>query len=219
MTAHPKIYFVPGLGADRRLFMELRNEGLHFEVLEFIPHLKGESLRDYAHRLAAGIDASQPHILGGVSLGGMMATEIARITQPEKLILISTVKNSREFPFYLKTFRYLPLYRLVSGRFLVRHAPRERRKNLLPAHADALDGMREDADPEFVKWAIGAVLNWRRGGQPEHAVHIHGTKDRLFPGWHMGERVRIKGGSHVMVLTHAAEIVAKIRAHLASTGM
>ena len=82
MAAQPKLYLIPGMGADARLFEGLRREGLEFEVLEFIPPVKGESLREYALRMGERIDTTKPYVLGGQSLGGTMATEIASVLQP-----------------------------------------------------------------------------------------------------------------------------------------
>lgn len=211
MADYPKIYLIPGLGGDYRLFTGLREEGLQFEVLEFIAPVKGESLVEYAGRLSQGIDQSQPFMVGGVSLGGIMALEVARYVSPEKIILISSVKNSREFPFYLQMFRYLPLYRPFSGEFYKKHAPRDSRKGMPAYKYDLLDAMRTDADPVFVKWAVNAVVNWKRRETPENVIHIHGTRDLMFPGMLLGPRHKIPKGRHVMVLSQADEVMALLR--------
>jgi pimeloyl-ACP methyl ester carboxylesterase len=221
---HPKLYFIPGMGADGRLFEGLKREGLEFEVIEFIPPIKGESLREYALRLAEKIDTSKPFVLGGQSLGGVMATEIAQVLKPEKLILISSVKHSREFPFYYKLGRYLPVHRLFSGRWFVQHGPRARVRHLPEWQRDILKGMRRDANAEFVEWAVNAVVNWRSVGASKRlalesgclkvgnidCLHIHGTRDLVLPGVFVRGRIKVRHGQHVMVLTHAKEIVAEI---------
>ncbi|MEM0995614.1 MAG: alpha/beta hydrolase [Bacteroidota bacterium] len=216
MIPHPKIYLIPGLGADGRLFTGLREAGLEFEVLEFIPPHKGESLHDYAGRLAAPIDATQPFIIGGVSLGGILSVEVAFHKRPAQVLLISSVKNSREFPFYFKLNRYLRLHRLFSGKFFKRFAPRDPRRGMAPYKCEILDQMRRDADPWFVQWAVDAVIHWRRKEAPTDTLHIHGTRDLMFPGLLLGERHKIRKGSHVMVLNREPEIMEILRAELAS---
>lgn len=207
-----RLYFIPGMGADARLFEGLKRQGLEFEVLEFIPAIRGESMAEYAMRLAEGIDQQQPYILAGVSLGGMMASEIAENLKPEKLILISTVKRSAELPFYFKTFRYLPLHKAFSGKFLARYGPRERRNSMEPWQADILENMRKEADSDFIEWAINAVVNWKKRKLPPNFVHFHGTQDLLLPGLFVKHREKYAGGKHVMVLTtHAKEIADEIR--------
>lgn len=217
MDSLPKIYLIPGLGADGRLFTGLREEGLEFEVLEFIRPKKGESLHEYAGRLAEPIDQSQPFIVGGVSLGGIISVEVARHKQPEKVLLISSVKNSREFPFYFRLLRFLPLHRVVSGNFYKKYAPKDSRKGMPEYKYQILDAMREDADPWFVKWAVDAVIRWKCKESPQNLIHIHGTRDLMFPGFMLGERHKIPKGRHVMVLARADKVMQVLRREVISS--
>ena len=203
------------MGADRRMFEGLRREGLEFEVLEFIPANKGESLAEYALRLAEGIDQTQPFVIAGVSLGGMMASEIARKLPAKKLILVSSAKRSNELPIYFKALRFLPIHRLFSGNFLAYWGPRAHRRSMEPWQADILDDMRRETDGDFIEWAINAVINWKNSTLPPNYLHIHGTRDFLLPGLFVGNRKKYAGGKHVMVLTsHAAEVTAEIQREL-----
>ncbi|HHG84107.1 MAG TPA: alpha/beta hydrolase [Bacteroidetes bacterium] len=214
MRDKPKLYLIPGLGSDRRIFTGLKRQGLEFEVIEFIPPLPGEKLREYAIRLAAPIDVNQPFIIGGVSLGGIMSVEIARHFQPEKVILISSVKTAREVPFYFKLLRYLPLHRPMSGNFFKYYVPRDKRKGMADWHNEIVDQMRKDADPDFVKWAIHAVVHWRNQQVPENLIHIHGTHDVMFPAIFLGPRTTIQNGRHIMVLSNAELVMAELEKHL-----
>lgn len=213
-TVPPKLYLVPGLGADARLMAGLREEGLEFEVLEHIPPLPRESMKDYARRMVAGINTQQPFILGGVSLGGIMSVEMARHLQPEKVLLISSVKSSREIPIYFKLFRYLPLHRLVSGTTLKKYAPKDSRKGFPPHKYQLLEDMRTDASPELIEWAVDAVINWKNRQAPENLVHIHGSRDLMFPPFFLNSYISIPKGRHVMVLAKADKVAAEIKKHL-----
>lgn len=193
------LYLIPGLGADARIFDGLKEQGLKFTVLEFIQPKKGESLKEYAHRLAEPIDLGQPYRLGGVSLGGMISTEIAELAPPEQLILISTLKSSKEFPFYLKLFRYIPLHKLMSGKMIKRLAPENPFKTK-PEIRKVLRQMRQDADPQFVHWALNAAIQWRKPQPPQKYVHVHGSRDPLFPPLFIKDKVTIAKGAHVMVM-------------------
>lgn len=216
MEPQPKIYLIPGMGADARLFEGLLREGLDFEVLEFIPPLSRETLPDYAQRLARSIDVHQPFIIGGVSLGGVMATEIAHAHAAQGLLLISSVKHAGEFPLYFRLGRYLPLHRLFSGGFLRRHGPRASRKHLPDWQQVILRDLRRDADDAFIEWAIHAVIHWRGRHLHPNCLHIHGTRDFMLPGLFLGRRVSVPGGRHVMVVTHARQIVSIIHRWLKS---
>jgi len=63
-----KIYAIPGLGADKRVFEYLH---LDYELvaLEWIQPQKRENLKNYALRLAKSIDTSEPYGILGVSFG------------------------------------------------------------------------------------------------------------------------------------------------------
>lgn len=213
-TNQPDLYLIPGLGGDARLFEGLRREGLEFKVLEFIRPKRRETLAQYARRMAESIDTDRPFVIGGVSLGGMLSVEIAKATNPEKVVLISSVKNRREFPLFFKVGRFIPVHRLVSGELWKKYAPRERTRDFEPWQAKALAEMRVDADPYFIRWAVHAVLHWRNREVPENLVHIHGTEDRMFPSRWLGKRIEIPQGKHVMVLTRAKELVPIIRNEL-----
>lgn len=212
----PRLYLIPGMGADGRLFEGLAREGLKFTVLEFIPAMPGETLREYALRLGAMIDHAEPFIVGGVSLGGIMAGEIAIAMGAEKLLLISSVKHSGEMPPHFKLARWIPVYKIFSGEWLKRHGPRDSRRGLAPWQTKILEDIRTDADDAFITWAVDAVIKWRKSRHLTHPqlLHIHGTRDLMFPGIFLGKRSKIAGGRHVMVVTHAAEILKIARPFL-----
>lgn len=207
----PRIYLISGLGGDGRLFEGLSQHGLDFEVIDFLRPEKNETFRHYAERMAEPIDQSQPFIIGGVSFGGMLSTEIAKFTEPEKVILISTVKHKREFPFYLKTFRYLPVYKLFSGEFIKKIAPVAHHRKIGMENRRLIDAQKRDADPKFVEWAIHQAVWYRNTEIPENAVHIHGGSDPLFPPFLIRDKISIKGGSHVMVLSKAELVYQEIQ--------
>ncbi len=84
------IYLFPGQGSDERLFKHLvlppGYDTLHISYL--VPE-KHESLAAYAMRFIEEINCSSPFILMGVSLGGMICTELSDTLAPLRTILIS----------------------------------------------------------------------------------------------------------------------------------
>lgn len=214
----PTIYFIPGTGADWRLFNVLKRDGMKFKVLEFIPHRPKEKLKEYAMRLAEGIDTSKPYIIGGVSFGGMLAMEIARVMKPELTIMISSVARSSEFPFYLKVFRFIPFQRWFSGSTLKALTPQGK----LPKDEEIqtwANDLRREADPKLIKWTVNACITWRNEYVPEKLLRIHGTRDPLFPTFLLkGDYHKIKGGNHMMVMGRAAEIHQLIQSELSRLG-
>lgn len=112
-----KVYFISGLGADKRIFSFLDLSFCEPAFVDWITPLKNESLQGYALRLGKNIPGKDPVIIG-ISFGGMLATEIAKVNPSAKIIIISSNKTAEEFPFYLRIGRYLPVYKWLPGRFL-----------------------------------------------------------------------------------------------------
>jgi len=203
-----KVYFISGLGADERAFSFL---DVSFCEPVFIPWLvpkEKESLDAYAMRLKALITEPSP-IVVGLSFGGMLATEIAKADSSARVIIISSNKTASEFPFWLKIGRYFPIYKWMPDRaftttklgiywFMGAKTPEEKA---------AIKTIVKSADPEFYKWAIYAILNWRNKQVPNNVYHIHGTSDKVLPFW-LTKSVDevLHKGEHLMIMNKAKEI-------------
>src|SRR5436190_22473098 len=96
-----KIYFISGLGADKRVFSFLDLSFCEPIFIDWITPLKKESLESYALRLRQSIPEPEPIIIG-ISFGGMLATEMAKADNRIKSIIIASNKTSDELP---KLFR------------------------------------------------------------------------------------------------------------------
>jgi pimeloyl-ACP methyl ester carboxylesterase len=207
---NPHIYLIPGMGCDERLFSELAIY-LDFTVIRFLPPLPGETLPQYAARMAGAIDQEKPFIIGGVSFGGMISAEIAKITKPAGVLFISTAKSSQELPFWLKFFRFIPVHRLMGGKTLKAFWPKSpfpRAENF----KTIMLSMKNDADPFLFKWSVNAAANYNNRELPPHFIHLHGTRDLLLPGVFVRKPVtKIKGGDHGLVMAHASEVAEYIR--------
>ena len=106
------IYVISGFGADERVFSKLDfgNNDVHF-IQWKIPE-KNETIASYAERLREEIDFPNP-ILIGLSFGGMMAIEIAKLIPVEKVILISSIRDRYELPFFMKVAAALRLTKII----------------------------------------------------------------------------------------------------------
>ena len=91
------VYFLPGVGCDKRLFSRIKLPGHEMVMLEWPPFPKRCRLEELAAEMRSGVDGTKPHMLAGVSLGGMVAQELALLTKPEKVILISTWTGPHEW--------------------------------------------------------------------------------------------------------------------------
>jgi len=199
------IYLISGLGADKRVYRYIDLGTYQCHYIEWIEPIKRESIADYTRRLLAQIRHDRPVILG-VSFGGMIAMEIGKLIETEKIILVSSVKSREDIPWPYRIAGALRLHRLMA-RFLLRKGNallfwlfgvRDRNEQLL------LTEILKESNPRFTRWAIDNVLHWKNETSLENVVSIHGTRDRLLPM--RGSTHVIKDGGHLMIVSKAREV-------------
>ena len=82
------VYLIPGQGGDGRLFNNLTlPAGFEARHVRYERPEVGMSMQDYAKQLTQQIDTTNKFILLGVSLGGMLATEMSELVDAEKVIV------------------------------------------------------------------------------------------------------------------------------------
>jgi len=202
-----KVYFIPGVGADKRVFSFLDLSFCEPVFVDWIKPQEKESLESYAIRLRKEISGAHP-IIVGLSFGGMLATEMAKADPEIKAIIISSTKTAKEFPGYLRMGKYFPFYRWMPGRmmkgsahwikFVFGRNGKEQKKVYLE--------ILRDTDTDFTKWAIDAILNWKNNEVPKNVIHLHGTADRLLPHRLVKADYIVKGGNHVMPMDSHEEV-------------
>ncbi|MCF1750552.1 alpha/beta hydrolase [Mariniradius sediminis] len=202
------IFVFSGLGADERVFRKIQFQGFLVTHVKWIPPLQNESIDSYAKRILTQVASPNP-ILVGLSFGGIMAIEVAKLIGTEKVILISSAKNRDEIPFYLRLAGSIRLHRLIPAEFL-------KSSNFLsnwffgaetPEEKALLKNILEDTDPAFLKWAIDKILTWSHSGpNPIQINHLHGDRDRILPIRFVQGPISIKGGGHLMTLDKHEEI-------------
>jgi len=207
-----KVYFISGLGADKRVFSFLNLSFCEPVYIDWIEPLKNESLESYALRLRHKIPQTDP-IIVGISFGGMLATEMAKADANVKAIIISSSKTADEVPKYLRAGKYFPFYKWMPGRMIKRSAHFIKwvfGKNGKEQKKVYFEIVR-DTDTDFVKWAITSILNWKNKEVPKNLVHLHGTADRLLPHRLVKADHLIEGGNHVMPMDSHEEVSALLK--------
>ncbi|MCZ4245755.1 alpha/beta fold hydrolase [Pedobacter punctiformis] len=205
-----KVYLISGLGADKRIFSKIKLDN-QFEIihLDWIEYSESDDMISYAKKLSKGIDHTKPFCIVGVSFGGMIATEIAKILNPKITIVISSIINSKQLPRLYKFSGNLGLLNIIPAAVL--KSSNKLTQNYyfgtkLPEEKDLLNKIVEDTDPNFLKWAIGVILAWNNQVRPKNLYHIHGTNDKIFPIKKVEPDFVIKNGGHFMVYQNAEEI-------------
>lgn len=212
------IYLIPGLGADHRLFGKLDLSGHTVHYLDWPVMPAGSTVKDYATVLAPKVDTTRPHVLIGVSMGGMVAQELAALTGPQRVVIISSWKGPHEMPAPIKVLRGTHPEKLLSRAFIQRTKPFLRwQKGATDADAIALLDALLDVHPVAqLQVQVDAVLRWNGPARPVPGlVHIHGDNDHLMPLGPIRGAVVVKGGGHLMVYTQAPTVSALVQRALA----
>ena len=207
-----KVYFISGLGADRRAFSFLDLSFCHPVFIEWPAPSANETLESYSEKIFQTI-GDEKAIIVGLSFGGMLATEIAKKHPHTAVILVSSCKTYKEIPAYLRFWKYIPLYKLHSNRL-------KKFSGLVPSKVLGVTGTEQkkiqrqilnDSDPSFTRWAIGAILHWKNMIVPPNITHIHGTADSLLPYKYVRPNHTIQGGAHIMIMDKAREVSDLLR--------
>ena len=206
------VYFISGLGADKRTFSFLDLSFCNPVFIKWIQPEKREALQHYALRLKEQIKDPNP-VIAGVSFGGMLVTEMAKADPTIKAIIISSNKTKKEFPRILMTGKYIPLYNwLPAG--LLKKATLIRKLFFGPEgeqQKKIFHQILKDTDTNFTKWAVYSILHWENSTIPENIVHIHGTADKLLPYRFVKADYTIEKGTHLMIMNNAAEICSLLK--------
>jgi hypothetical protein len=200
-----KIFAISGLGADKRVFKYLTLE--HDLIpIEWIKPKKKEPIIEYSKRLIKeyGIENEQEFGILGVSFGGLIATEISKLTKPKFTILISSVETKNELSRIIRIFGKTKIIELIPKKLLnlpkvIAHFMFGTKKKEL------LNSILDDTDLNFTKWAIKELVNWKNELRLLNLIKIGGSKDKMLPP--KGKNtILIDKGEHFMIVDKAGEI-------------
>lgn len=203
------VYLFPGQGSDARLFKHLKLPDAYDTVhISYPVPEKREGMKEYAQRFIAQIDTGSDYILMGVSLGGMICTELTDTLDPLKTIIISSAKSTEELPGRYTFQQTLPLNRIIPKR-LIKGGARLLQGIVEPDRKhdkETFKDMLKNKDPLYLKRTVDMIVNWERTRYSEQIIHIHGDKDHTIPIKNLEYDYLLEGGSHMMMITRAHEI-------------
>ena len=202
-----ELYIFSGLGADERVFQKLDFSAFSTTFIKWIAPQEQEIIEHYATRLLSQITAPKPTLIG-LSFGGIIAVEIAKQVETEKVILIASAKTKNEIPFYYRFAGKIGLHKLLPTRLL-------KSSNFITNwffgtkskfDRQLLKQILIDTDPTFLKWAIAKVACRNNESLTENTFHIHGTNDKILPLKFINCNLKINNGGHLMTLNKATEL-------------
>ena len=195
------LYIFSGLGADKRVFKYLDFSEYNIIFIDWITPNKKETLEYYAKRLSKQITVDNP-ILIGLSFGGIMAVEVGKYIETEKIILIASAKTKNEVPIYYRFAGFFKLHKLLPTKLM-------KKANFFSfwlfgikntENKKLLTEILNDTDETFLKWAIDIIVNWKNTYLHKNLKHIHGTSDKILPIQFVKSDIEVKDGGHFMTI-------------------
>ncbi len=182
------------MGVDSRLFDPQRELPVAFTVPPWPKVTSADSLEDYANRFAAEVGPCDA--IGGVSFGGMMAQAMAAHVGAKIVIGIATARTGRNIPGTIRFAKAIA--DVIPGV--------DRSMSLLGAlparfRPQVMDMIRA-ARIDVVLEGSRMLLAWKGSKTPCPVRLIHGDRDILIRHSVVKPDRVIRGGGHLINLTH-----------------
>lgn len=201
-----RVLLITGFALDKRAFNLMNLPGDTFRTFDLIPVRTGESLREYALRMAGEIGLAPGDIIGGVSLGGMLALEMAKAIQVRGVLLIASSTHPRQIRRRFKMWGPLAsrLPRWVVRRIftLVPRVLAWQRMLTPPAQALLVDIMGRFPIDMLQTFPM-MILRWQGCEPPQRFRHIHSDGDWLIrPAGNPASLEIVRGKNHLITVSH-----------------
>lgn len=197
---------MPGMAANSSIFKNIALPSDTFEqhILDWFIPTPNMSLTAYAQKMNEQI--LHPNVvLIGVSFGGMLVQEMAKYIDVRKIIIVSSVKKNSELPKRMRFAKHTKIHKLLptglvnNMELLAKYAFGETATKRLALYEEYLS----IRDKSYIDWSIDAIVNWSQTEVPTNLVHIHGEKDPVFPISRINDCIRVKNGTHTMIIHRA----------------
>ena len=199
-----KTIILPGMAADSRMYADPAYDKLSGVLFsDWLPYKGEQSIPEVAARIIEEKNIQENYIVGGSSLGGIVAAEIANKIKVQKLILISSTLS----PQYIN-----PVLRTLSS--LADIAPLQLVQTFAGKASLSLKNslleMFSKSEGSFIRTMCRAIFEWKGNVRPACEVcHIHGARDKvIYPPPHGAEI--IPDGGHLIAMTHSVSVSAYI---------
>ena len=197
------VYFMPGMAANPTIFeyIKLPKDRFKTHWLEWIIPNPNESIASYAERLSQKVEYDNS-VLIGVSFGGIMVQEMSKFLKLKKIFIVSSVKCSSELPKRMKIAKKTKAYKLIPTQLLsnVEALAKYTFGETVAKRVELYKKYLSVNDKRYLDWAIKQVVCWEQEKPLPNIIHIHGEKDGVFPIYNIKDCIKIKGGTHIMII-------------------
>jgi hypothetical protein len=200
-------YILPGMGATSEMYSSLKRE-LSFNA-HFIdwPRYQSEiSFKEVAERIIAENPINENDVIGGSSLGGMVALEVSMILKTRAVVLMGSALKNEEINKLLSIIS--PLATITPLSFI---------QTIAGKNDGIVSQMFSASNPDFIRSMCKHVPDWQGYlGPIEKVFRIHGQKDHIITCPNSNCDIIEKAG-HLLAITHANEcskFLEKTKSHL-----
>ena len=191
------IHVYPGMGATASMYGERWREAIAGTYHNWPEWSGEETIAEMAATLIEAHGISDGDTVIGSSLGGMLAAEVSRTIELERIILIGSAIHPDEIRTLLKVLHpiidYTPLDFIQK---LAGKVPME------------LSGMFAETDPGYIRAMCKAVFLWEGIEAGSSILRIHGKHDSVIPP---PSDAHLIDGGHLIAMTHAEECLQMIQ--------
>lgn len=174
---------------------------------DWMPYSGEQSLREVAQSVVDAFQIRDGDVIIGISLGGMVACEIAKVRRLRKLILVASAVQKEEIHSFWERIHWMA--RFVPWRRLVRGA------GWIPIKSPQMFSRNH---PDFLRTMCRAVFEWSGLEQTSVPIlRIHGRYDPVISCPPRPDHLLL--GGHRISETHARSCVRFVLSNLKTDAM
>lgn len=204
-----RIVFISGLGANELAFSRIGDLGLEKVFVKWLVNNPDESFEEYTLRIIEKYHIESGDVLVGLSFGGLVAQEIAKILNSNIVILISSFRDVNDLksifrmPLQSGIYRLMPTFKVPILDEMIANFLNSGSKESIPI----LKNMIESTDFKLMKWSLKMIAESNGlSNRNLQAYNIIGDQDKILKLWKNSTTTIIKNGSHFMVFDKSREV-------------
>jgi pimeloyl-ACP methyl ester carboxylesterase len=191
-------YLLPGMGASAAMYNALkRNVPFDINYISWPIYSGEKTYADIALRIIQENNISNGDIIGGSSLGGMVALEMTKMIEPRAIVLLGSALHPKEVQKLLTLLS--PFAEITPIDFL---------RMVLGKFSPLVNSVFSQTDTEFIRAMSLYLPLWSGYSGPTDAIYrLHGRKDHIIP-CPTKECEIVEEAGHLLPITHAKETSA-----------